>query len=777
LLRRLSESHFDAAWGLATAIHRVVRIAIAPPRNLMAQPNAPQDGNPKDGNPNGRRLGELLGTPGGRSRKSLPLPLIAVSVRAAITCDCACSELEERFGNPHDRPLDVTHTFPLPPGGAVVAFEIMAGGRCVKGVCKRIERVKADFASARKRGKTAAMVESVRDDLHVVSLANVPPRTEVTVKLTVVERLRCDEGRFEYRFPTTISPKFTPGAKGDQAEVPATGDSAGDSVGLSPPMRLAGGVPFHFEAMVPTGVIEVGGSVEFSRVEAKKGLVRLRPLAGLTCNGDLVLRMSARGETPGLRAFTDGERTLVIVDPPARRKPELEAPRIATFLIDRSGSMAGERLDAAKRAVTEAIRAIGPNDRFEIVAFDDEFEVFSEGPVAATPARIDEATTWLASLAARGGTEALPALRHACRTPPPAGSVRTVLLVTDGCVGNDGELIGFTRSLDPATRLYTIGIGDATFRSLIDRIARIGGGTNLFLKDSDDIRSEIARFDAALAGPMACGLGEEGSGATGIRDLFAGRAAIFFLEGPRSQVRITSVDGRFTGDCEVHVSPMPLGALWARERVLELEDRIVERPADREVLEAKVAQIAVKYSIQTRLTAFIAIDENSQVVGDSIEVEQPVEAPRDMMCSARSAPTGGGRHESGVCFSAPDVGRTRSAARSFARHSREIPDPVSLEVRAAAERIVRTRTAWLAAGSPGALSLDEGVRLLLAILIRKKPVDSELAKAAIEAVRIQAAGLSNRHFLDAVAARDLEAAIRAARTATGVMSLQHLLGA
>jgi len=307
----------------------------------MAQPNASQDGNPNNGTPNGRRLGELLGTPGGgKSRKPLPLPLLTVSVRAAIAGDCAFSELEERFGNPHDRPLDVTHTFPLPPGGAVVAFEIVAGGRKVEGVCKPIKKAKADFDSARKRGKTAALVESVRDDVHVVSLANVPPRTEVTVKLTVVERLRCEEGRFEYRFPTTISPKFVPESAGE----------LGDASRLSPPMRLAGGVPFHFEAIVPAGLVEVGGSVEFSRVDAGNGLVRLRPLAGLTCNGDLVLRMSSRGESTGLRAFTDGERTLVVVDPPARRDRLRNAARTSARSWSGIGTRTGlPRTGAARR--------------------------------------------------------------------------------------------------------------------------------------------------------------------------------------------------------------------------------------------------------------------------------------------------------------------------------------------------------------------------------------------------------------------------------------------
>ena len=64
------------------------------------------------------------------------------------------------------------------------------------GVCKKKEEARADFESARERGKTAAIIESVRDDIHTISLANVPAQSDIVVRMTIVERLRVDDGRF-----------------------------------------------------------------------------------------------------------------------------------------------------------------------------------------------------------------------------------------------------------------------------------------------------------------------------------------------------------------------------------------------------------------------------------------------------------------------------------------------------------------------------------------------------------------------------------------------------
>ena len=103
-----------------------------------------------------RTLGELLGIP--RTEKKTrgkpvtkPFPLTKVVVTARIVGDCAVTTLEEHYANPHKQPLDVTHTMPLPYGAAVTAFEIIAGDRVAKGLCKRTAEAKNDFANALAR--------------------------------------------------------------------------------------------------------------------------------------------------------------------------------------------------------------------------------------------------------------------------------------------------------------------------------------------------------------------------------------------------------------------------------------------------------------------------------------------------------------------------------------------------------------------------------------------------------------------------------------------------
>ncbi|MDI9404514.1 MAG: VIT domain-containing protein, partial [Limnohabitans sp.] len=250
-----------------------------------------------------RRLGELLGLDKKR-HATKAFPLTRVVVRAQIVGDCAITELEEHYRNPYRSPLDVVHTIPLPADGAVTAFELRAGDRCVRGTCKRREEARAEFESAKLRGKSAAILETERDDLHTMSLANVPRGKSVVVKLTIVERLRCDDGRFEYRFPTTVSQKYVPGTarshngRGTAADT----DRAPDASQLTPPVLLEGGTALDFEIKLPANATDLSASIALERVlplePTNDGMIVLRPRATETCNRDIIVRSWTRTEQP-----------------------------------------------------------------------------------------------------------------------------------------------------------------------------------------------------------------------------------------------------------------------------------------------------------------------------------------------------------------------------------------------------------------------------------------------------------------------------------------------
>ena len=188
-----------------------------------------------------------------------------------------------------------------------------------------------------------------------------------------------------------------------------------------------------------------------------------------------------------------------ITAPPATSAPV--RPRVnVSFVIDRSGSMAGERkLTLAKEAVLAGIARLAPTDRFSVVAFDGVVDVVAPG-APATHDEKEAARRHLEPVDPRGQTALSEgwlrgAEQVASALDPEA--VNRVLLLTDG-LANEGIV-------DPASLerhaselrargvvTSTFGVGEDFDERLLAGMADSGGGAFRYIKGAEEIPALIA---------------------------------------------------------------------------------------------------------------------------------------------------------------------------------------------------------------------------------------------------------------------------------------------
>jgi Ca-activated chloride channel family protein len=593
--------------------------------------------------------------------RNLPLPLTAVRVRAGIVGSFARVEVEQRFENPYEQPLEAVHIFPLPPGGAVIEAELRAGETVVRAECRERQDARATFEGARRSGHRAALLEAERADVHTLRVTNLPPRTSVTVRIVFVETLAPVDGRLVWRFPTTIPPRYTPGLPlGHEGPgVHPDTDAVPDASRLSPPLRLEGGTRLDLEVTLAGPITSLASSLHAVRMDLNGGTVRVAPSAKATLNRDFVLAFTTAGaDRAASRAWTDGRYTAVLVEPPAGSAPRTLA-RDAVFVLDVSGSMQGVKMEAAKRALTTALHGLLPGDRFRLIAFNHQVTAFRPGFTPYDDRSLADADRWVASLVPDGGTEMLPALQEALAEDGEADRVRTVLLVTDGQSSDEDRLVPAVAHRRNGATVFTLGIDTAVNANLLQRLARVGGGTCELCTPHDDIEGVVARLEARFGSPLASEVRVEGGEAARPEPavLFSGRPVAVLLEGAPSSLRVTGrlPEGSFAEEVVPALVDVPLGALWARERVASLEDRIALHPHQEEGLRAEILRIALEHGIASRYTAFVAVDRSVTVTGERVEVVQPVEAPadwdllRDVLAGGGApavAPRAGGRMRS-----------------------------------------------------------------------------------------------------------------------------------
>src|SRR4051794_6012625 len=419
------------------------------------------------------------------------LPLELIDVRAAITGLASSIQLTQGFRNPHDEPLEATYIFPLPPRAAVTALRMEADGRVVEGLLKDRAEAREEYDQAISAGKRASIAEEERPGVFTMRVGNIMPGEKVSVHLALASALSYEDGEATFRFPLVVAPRFIPGvplADGQVGDgVMRDTDQVPDASRISPPVLLPGfpnPVQLSVSVDIDPGTLPLHGissSLYATATEdAPTGLrVRLNP--GERADRDFLLRLRYGSEaiSTSLSVLPDDEGgTFALTVLP----PKTDAPtrgRDVVLVLDRSGSMGGWKMVAARRAAARIIDTLTGADRFTVMAFDHDIDTptaLSAELVEASDRNRFRAVEFLSGLDARGGTQMLEPLRRATGLLKDAlERDRVLVLVTDGQVGNEDELLRELSAGLNGVRVHTVGIDRAVNEAFLQRLAGSAG--------------------------------------------------------------------------------------------------------------------------------------------------------------------------------------------------------------------------------------------------------------------------------------------------------------
>jgi Ca-activated chloride channel family protein len=628
----------------------------------MTQPVTPLSLAELSGDVAGVRCG-----PGALSTARGPLPLKCLEVQARIDGLVARTEVEQTFVNNLGETLEATYIFPLPDRAAVTGFQLLVAGRTIDGLLKERGEARRDYDEALAKGHRAAIAEEERPDVFALRVGNLPANEEIRVKLTLAGPLAVDPGEASYRFPLVVAPRYIPGVPLDGKPVgdgtAADTDAVPDASRIRPPVLLPGYPhPVRLAISVDLNAAAIGArdlcaSLPATSEEPEEGLQRIRVVPGRRLDRDFVLRFRIGDEavTTSLIVERDagggGEGSfLLTVVPPAEARDALP-PRDIAFVLDRSGSMAGWKIAAARRAMASMVETLRDTDRFCVLAFDDVIESppdLGDGLVPATSHNRSVAGEFLVGIEARGGTEMAGPLREAVNAlaAGDTGRDRAVVLVTDGQVGNEDQILRELSSGLREIRVFTLGIDTAVNAGLLNRLAGAGGGACELVESEARLREVMEKVHRLLATPVLTDLCLDPDGL----EVQADSVTPSRLPGLFAAVPVTIL-GRWSGSSggslalkardregrawverprAVEGRSGALAALWARGRIRDLEDaRACARGNGLAALEKEIVATSLRFSVLSRFTAYVAVDRAAVVEerGDLHRIVQPVEMP------------------------------------------------------------------------------------------------------------------------------------------------------
>jgi len=467
------------------------------------------------------------------SFKRSPIPFKGSSVQASIEDFCCVVTIIQTYKNDTDDLIEAVYRFPLHERSAINRFVAWIDSKKLVGQIQTSEKAQQTYDDAVASGKGAYLLEKKEKGIYEMSVGALPPQKEVKIEISYISDLDFEGNDIVFELPTSICPTS------------------------SAPISNGNTTTYVFDAIVHLNMTRTIQSLRCPSYS----LQDTESVIGKQ-HGTFKTIPSAMGApfrlSIGLKDLQlPAARTEVLVDGNSHSCavmvnfcPEIKAPQKETeteiiFVLDRSGSMGGVRITAAKKALLGALNFIADTMKirpvyFNVFGFGSNWTKLFDDSELATEKSISTARAHFEHVRAdQGGTEILPVLKEIQRLPGKPGRPRNIVLLTDGEVGNDAEVILLVQKMAATSRVFPFGIGPDVSRFLVSGIARASNTRPEFV--STEQASTSSEVEAELLSKVSRQIA---------RSL---------------QPVVMNVKMDWGGLAVVHQSPVVLPALWSRE--------------------------------------------------------------------------------------------------------------------------------------------------------------------------------------------------------------------
>jgi Ca-activated chloride channel homolog len=446
------------------------------------------------------------------------LPLRGVECRFRTAGPMVAVQIDQVFQQTAMRALDVTYSFPLPSKAAVYQCEMIVNERTIR--AKVLEQQVARNVSALKKaeGYRTTLVEMDRENLFTLSLGSVQPDDVIVIRFAYIEELEVWKDEMALQIPFSPGVRYVPGkpllrSNCGKGTVDDT-DQVPDASRLSPPRidethpdaatlwlsgRLDGrdvdldsiSSPTH-----PTAMRRAGNNLEI-----------FLPNNAAVPDRDFVLRWrhAVRPNLLPIAWLSAGREevyALIQLRAPDQAPTEILAGNDIYFLVDRSGSMAGEKWTKTAEALIAFVKATGREDRIWITFFESDHRDFADKPMERDAILGDPNFSTVAELGTGGGTELRPALRHLLNVHQRFSRQRRshIVLITDGQIGNEKAILDEVAGRE--LPVHCFGIDRAVNEAFLRQLAGQQRGTSVLLTPDDDLVRPIAILGSRFGKPV-----------------------------------------------------------------------------------------------------------------------------------------------------------------------------------------------------------------------------------------------------------------------------------
>ncbi|MCY3020793.1 MAG: VWA domain-containing protein, partial [Planctomycetota bacterium] len=423
---------------------------------------------------------------------ALPFRITSSRVDVRIDDTVATTSLEQSFLNLSGRDLEVRVLIPLPAGAAINNSALSMNDQMVEGKLYDAQQAQSIYESIVNQRRDPALLRFAGENLYEARIFPIPPNQERRLKFSYTQMLSPTGGLYDYRHILAGSQLYQGGIE-----------------------------KFAFECVIRSKarlgpVYSPSHQVAVQRTNENTAVIKLSG-ANMASDNDFRLYYSPSSEDVALRMIAhrtgeaeDGYFMLI-----GRVDEQLEKARIlpkdVVFVFDTSGSMQGEKIEQAKKALRFCLNSLNENDRFNLITFSTDVQGLSADKLLdANKANIAKALAAVDQIEASGGTNMDGALRAALGSDFAPGSTRAKMIVfmTDGLptvgVTDPQAILQEVQASNQKSkvRIFNFGVGNDVNARLLDKVAMDADGVSSYVSPREDLEIKVSDFAAKIRHPV-----------------------------------------------------------------------------------------------------------------------------------------------------------------------------------------------------------------------------------------------------------------------------------
>ena len=568
------------------------------------------------------------------------IPLKYVSIVGNMIDNYGEVTVTQSYENTYDIPIEATYSFTLDENSVVTSFRMAVGAKTIVGKVMPKAKAKVTYETSKSDGKQTALLEKNRE-IYNTSIGNILPKEQVTITFSYLTTFNTDASGFKFVLPTNIAPHYVSPGVEPHSYYPSYSTSSDYDFSL----RIGWQTASKFTNFTsPTNELTF-----LDDTDTHKTVCCLTKPS----SGDVVIYAKINVATVlyDYHDESNNDHYLML----AHQVPDVDVdivPKTYHFLLDRSGSMGGDKIMQAVDALKLFIRSIPEGSYFNVISFGSTHSALWKHSVPYNATTVKQCINTISTFRAdMGGTEIFSCVNNTMldkysqyliktKKVAPVDVENIVIMLTDGQIGDVPSVVNMVEYHNENNktkfRFFGVGVGRDASRELLSKVTLATYGTYKMIveaKQTSDTVIElmecvtkqyfknvslkvgtfVSKNKAMYPGQYfsaCCKLSD-----AGYAHFCADLAQISYVNASTNETVTESIS---------HTIAQPgqsfFKKIYANERIRNLMDTYVHSNGE---YGTEIEKISTEYQIMNQRTSFVLLDETVVTSDESVTVTVP----------------------------------------------------------------------------------------------------------------------------------------------------------